>query len=827
MKWIKIAGCLLLLLTACQQGQLKESHHNLQIQNLSTTPLNNGTQSDIKTNLSNRFVDIQNHWAQPSIEIMQKKGIVAGVGNGRFAPNANVTRAQFAAFLLRTLEIKPTLPEKTHFTDVDKDEWYAASVETAYKEGLIGGYPDNIFKPTEKINRLEMALLLVRAIKRFNPTISAPRSELNGFTDTDKIGNWAKDDLAIAIKTGLISGLPGNIFGPNGKATRAQSVVTLYRVLLYQSGGLKKPSGNQELGSIPIDVMLTDWKLDETNGFIYGIANTSSFLYIIKTNPLTVVTKVPLSGKAQDFDYLDQKVYISIPEKNMIDEVDIQKKKVVKSYGIDRADQIAVDEANGSIKIFYTKYSAESSVPLAVYDITNDKGEMISKNLPGSPNNVYNPYTIYSHPTLTVDRENNFLWLGERGSSNSKVYKITTTDYTRGNWEGLFYPKGKIIASGSDVFFGGKRYSSKTYKEVGGYPTDQILFVTEKYVFGPGQIYDRDTYGVVGTYGQGARLAAMDRENNIYIFSASDNSIKKLRLNLQQETTHSSKPTKDRLGLNYEPKAWIVDPELPYIYAILEESNKLLYIRTDTMTVENELAVGLKPSDVKLYKNKLYISHLGTNRLYITDRKFSGKLEQVDLNYPQVDIVAANDKIYYNAFYNYTFQNFESYIVNELIQKAYDLKTKEISGFFPRTHTRYKIWDASQDGKRLFISADKELRVYNATNMELISSGQVGLFSRIFIAENEMFVDNHLFTISPFKYKGTVPSLIGAVTDKHVFAGKKVYNRSDLSPVVDLIHAIDSGKYDAQGQFIIQVGRELIRYSSEEEFIELKQVKEQ
>lgn len=50
--------------------------------------------------VGNTFSDVpQDHWANPYVEAMTQKGVVTGVGNGRFNPDGNLSTAEFAVML--------------------------------------------------------------------------------------------------------------------------------------------------------------------------------------------------------------------------------------------------------------------------------------------------------------------------------------------------------------------------------------------------------------------------------------------------------------------------------------------------------------------------------------------------------------------------------------------------------------------------------------------------------------------------------------------------------------------------------------------------------
>ena len=96
-----------------------------------------------------RFTDIDGHWAKSSIEWAADQGLVGGIGNDLFAPNATVTRATMATVLWR-FEGKPDVNGTTPFTDLTQD-WYQDAVTWAYHAGIINGSSLTTFTPDGKV----------------------------------------------------------------------------------------------------------------------------------------------------------------------------------------------------------------------------------------------------------------------------------------------------------------------------------------------------------------------------------------------------------------------------------------------------------------------------------------------------------------------------------------------------------------------------------------------------------------------------------------------------------------------------------------------------
>ena len=185
---------------------------------------------------SKTFTDIPGHWAQSDIELMACRDVVKGVTETQFDPDGMVTRAQFAALLIRALDVTPYSGGGQSFQDVGSGDWYYQAVETAARAGLIVGYAGN-FRPEDQISRQELSLMLVRAAAYESKAIALGGDEAQairaGFTDGSDIADWAAQAVAQASKAALMTGRGGATFAPAANATRAEAVVVLERLLRY------------------------------------------------------------------------------------------------------------------------------------------------------------------------------------------------------------------------------------------------------------------------------------------------------------------------------------------------------------------------------------------------------------------------------------------------------------------------------------------------------------------------------------------------------------------------------------------------------------------
>jgi len=111
-----------------------------------------------------KFTDVPAYyWAAAWIEELAAQGITSGCGADSFCPEAVVTRAQVAVFLLKAKGIKPPAATGTRFTDVPAGYWAGAWIEELATQGITSGCDANNFCPEGVVTRDQMAVFLVKA----------------------------------------------------------------------------------------------------------------------------------------------------------------------------------------------------------------------------------------------------------------------------------------------------------------------------------------------------------------------------------------------------------------------------------------------------------------------------------------------------------------------------------------------------------------------------------------------------------------------------------------------------------------------------------------
>ncbi|WP_341281153.1 S-layer homology domain-containing protein [Paenibacillus sp. FSL H8-0537] len=180
------------------------------------------------------FSDVAEHWAKDAVNDMGSRMVIEGTGGGLFSPDRDITRAEFAAILVRGLGLKPQ-NASTAFADVKTSDWYNSAISTALAYQLISGFEDGTFRPNDKITREQAMTILSRAmtITGLTTKLSVQSEEvtLRPFEDASTVSGWAYGSVADSLQAGLVSGRNATMLAPKASITRAEVATLIQRLL--------------------------------------------------------------------------------------------------------------------------------------------------------------------------------------------------------------------------------------------------------------------------------------------------------------------------------------------------------------------------------------------------------------------------------------------------------------------------------------------------------------------------------------------------------------------------------------------------------------------
>ena len=179
------------------------------------------------------FTDISDvPWAENAIEYLASNGIVEGVGNGIFNPNAMVTRAEFTKMLVCALGIKLEHCD-SDFQDISENMWQYPYVSAAVQTGIVNGISDDFFGADLNITREQMCTMIYRGAVTCGIKLDTIRDSVI-FADSENISDYASDAVTALYRSGIISGMGNNRFEPKADANRAMAAKMIYELI---SGG--------------------------------------------------------------------------------------------------------------------------------------------------------------------------------------------------------------------------------------------------------------------------------------------------------------------------------------------------------------------------------------------------------------------------------------------------------------------------------------------------------------------------------------------------------------------------------------------------------------
>jgi mannan endo-1,4-beta-mannosidase len=183
----------------------------------------------VAMNLTKTFSDVsEDSWLNDTTNNYLAKGIARLIAKGdsseHFNPDNTITRAEFAAFIARTLKLD-TKDYEGLFSDVKSDAWYAKEVEAVKRAGIIDGVGNNNFAPDKAITREEMAKMIMTAYTKLTGKSSDDllAGTSSSFSDINDVHEWAQKCVTALEKLGIISGSNGQ-YKPLDNSTRAQSL---------------------------------------------------------------------------------------------------------------------------------------------------------------------------------------------------------------------------------------------------------------------------------------------------------------------------------------------------------------------------------------------------------------------------------------------------------------------------------------------------------------------------------------------------------------------------------------------------------------------------
>ncbi len=167
------------------------------------------------------FTDVQygiyDYYAFDAISWLKDEGIVEGYSDGSYHPDDYINRAEFAKivelFASSSEDVAIDYAERVlPFSDIAESSWYETYVSRLYNRGIINGYPDNTFRPTNNVNYAEACKMIMLA---------------TGSGELTSTGAWYEPYVEMLANFG---GKPDTIESDDQMITRAEMAIMIYGV---------------------------------------------------------------------------------------------------------------------------------------------------------------------------------------------------------------------------------------------------------------------------------------------------------------------------------------------------------------------------------------------------------------------------------------------------------------------------------------------------------------------------------------------------------------------------------------------------------------------
>lgn len=176
---------------------------------------------ETKPEIKQTFDDVApGAWYFNAVENVAKKGLMVGTGDRIFSPDMNVSRAMIAT-IVYNMEGRPVATKSAGFTDVPDGQWYTDAVNWAAENGIVVGFGNGKFGPTQDITREQFAMILYKYAQK-KGIAQDIQGGIDSFKDAASVSDWAKEAVAWAVNSKVMAG-SDDMLNPQGTATRAQA----------------------------------------------------------------------------------------------------------------------------------------------------------------------------------------------------------------------------------------------------------------------------------------------------------------------------------------------------------------------------------------------------------------------------------------------------------------------------------------------------------------------------------------------------------------------------------------------------------------------------
>ena len=162
------------------------------------------------------------YWFSRNLMYLYQENILSGYDTGEVKPLQNINRLEAVVLLVRALGLDLD-DQKSYFKDVPAKKFGANYVAAAVNNGILSGFADGTFRPSQTVTRVEMSIMISKAFQLQQGTLN-----VTSFKDVNKkIAGY--DAIQKVVSNGIAQGYDEKTFKPYEKMNRATYVVFLSR----------------------------------------------------------------------------------------------------------------------------------------------------------------------------------------------------------------------------------------------------------------------------------------------------------------------------------------------------------------------------------------------------------------------------------------------------------------------------------------------------------------------------------------------------------------------------------------------------------------------
>lgn len=272
---------------------------------------------------ADNFTDVsRSDWFYDYVDYVSSKGYFRGTTETTFSPQRNMTRAMFVVVLSRFDGAKGDSSQSA-FTDVAPGAWCTAAINWAAANKIVEGKGDGTFAPDAPITRAQMCAIINRYLnyyKKNNKVTLSQTGSASAMSDQNTVPSYAVDAVKQCQRYGLINGYKDGTFRPNALSTRAHVAAVIYRMAdLVKNAKAEKTSGGGSSGGGSSSTTI-DPNDRIGNAVLASIKQVNDGFTEMKSNVISAIDKVNSENNFLNSDQL-QKVKDAVNAMVKIDDV--------------------------------------------------------------------------------------------------------------------------------------------------------------------------------------------------------------------------------------------------------------------------------------------------------------------------------------------------------------------------------------------------------------------------------------------------------------------------------------------------------------------------